>query len=46
MECMRLAAKQIDVKGMFGALQRDWERAAKMGSSVSRSQNNTLTLTY
>jgi len=35
--CMRLAAKQIDAKAMFGALQRDWERAAKMGSGVSRS---------
>jgi U3 small nucleolar RNA-associated protein 10 len=35
MECMRLAAKQIDAKGMFGALERDWERAAGLSSFVS-----------
>lgn len=31
MDCMRLAAKQIDAKSMFGALEKDWERAAGMG---------------
>jgi U3 small nucleolar RNA-associated protein 10 len=36
MECMRLTAKQIDAKSMFGALQKDWERAAGMGTSVSK----------
>jgi U3 small nucleolar RNA-associated protein 10 len=35
MDCMRLAAKQIDAKSMFGALEKDWERAAGMGQLVS-----------
>jgi U3 small nucleolar RNA-associated protein 10 len=38
MECMRLAAKQIDAKSMFGALEKDWDRVAKMGSLVSSFQ--------
>ncbi|KAE9379300.1 hypothetical protein N431DRAFT_553547 [Stipitochalara longipes BDJ] len=32
MDCMRLAAKQIDARSMFGALEKDWERAAGMGT--------------
>jgi U3 small nucleolar RNA-associated protein 10 len=32
--CMRLAAKQIDAKSMFGALEKDWKRAAGMGQLV------------
>jgi len=35
LDCMRLAAKQIDAKSIFGALDRDWERAAGMGTFVS-----------
>jgi U3 small nucleolar RNA-associated protein 10 len=35
MECMRLAAKQVDAKGMFGALERDWVRAAGLSYFVS-----------
>lgn len=35
-QCMRLAAKQIDAKSMFGALEKDWERAAGLGTLVSR----------
>lgn len=36
MECMRLAARQIDAKSMFGALEKNWERAAGMGIFVSK----------
>jgi U3 small nucleolar RNA-associated protein 10 len=35
MDCMRLAAKQIDAKSMFVALEKDWERAAGTGTLVS-----------
>jgi U3 small nucleolar RNA-associated protein 10 len=35
MECMRFVAKQIDAKSMFGALEKDWERAAAVGTLVS-----------
>jgi len=34
-QCLQLAAKQIDAKSMFGALERNWERAATMGTMVS-----------
>jgi U3 small nucleolar RNA-associated protein 10 len=34
-ECLQLAAKQIDAKSMFAALEKDWGRVAMIGSFVS-----------
>jgi U3 small nucleolar RNA-associated protein 10 len=35
-QCLQLAAKQIDAKSMFGALAHSWGNAAQSGSLVSR----------
>lgn len=37
MQCLQLAAKQIDAKSMFTALEKNWERAVKLGPLVSSS---------
>jgi U3 small nucleolar RNA-associated protein 10 len=34
-ECLQLAAKQIDAKSMFAALEKDWGRVAMIGPFVS-----------
>lgn len=34
-QCLLLAAKQIDAKSMFGALEKNWERASRLGPLVS-----------
>jgi U3 small nucleolar RNA-associated protein 10 len=34
-ECLQLAAKHIDAKSMFGALEKDWSRVAMIGTFVS-----------
>jgi U3 small nucleolar RNA-associated protein 10 len=34
-ECLQLAAKQIDAKSMFAALEKDWNRVAMIGPFVS-----------
>jgi U3 small nucleolar RNA-associated protein 10 len=34
-QCLQLAAKQIDAKSMFGALEKDWSEAVSQGSLVS-----------
>jgi U3 small nucleolar RNA-associated protein 10 len=33
-QCLQLAAKQIDAKSMFGALEKDWSEAVSQGSLV------------
>lgn len=35
MQCLQLAAKQVDAKSMFGALAHSWNNAAQSGSPVS-----------
>jgi U3 small nucleolar RNA-associated protein 10 len=35
LQCLQLAAKQIDARTMFGALERDWMQAAGAGTLVS-----------
>jgi U3 small nucleolar RNA-associated protein 10 len=35
-QCLQLAAKQVDAKSMFGALAHNWDNAAQSGSLVSR----------
>jgi U3 small nucleolar RNA-associated protein 10 len=35
MQCLQLAAKQVDAKSMFGALAHSWNNAAQSGSLVS-----------
>jgi len=34
-QCLQFAAKQIDAKSMFGALEKDWPEALSQGSLVS-----------
>jgi U3 small nucleolar RNA-associated protein 10 len=34
-QCLQLAAKQIDAKSMFGALERNWVKATNAGATVS-----------
>jgi U3 small nucleolar RNA-associated protein 10 len=34
-ECLQLAAKHINAKSMFGALEKDWSRVAMIGTFVS-----------
>jgi U3 small nucleolar RNA-associated protein 10 len=41
LQCIRLAAKQIDAKSMFGALEKNWDTAVSQGAIVSRSKHFT-----
>lgn len=36
-QCLQLAAKQIDARSMFDALEKDWQRATTSGALVSDS---------
>lgn len=40
-QCLQFAAKQIDAKSMFGALEKDWPQAVAQGSLVSYHHNHT-----
>jgi U3 small nucleolar RNA-associated protein 10 len=42
LQCIRLAAKQIDAKSMFGALEKNWDIAAAQGAIVSRSKYSKI----
>lgn len=44
MQCLQLAAKQIDAKSMFTALEKSWPQAAALGSLVSTQNTVRLLL--
>ncbi len=41
-QCLQLTAKQVDAKSMFGALDKNWERASKIGIVVSKYLQSCL----
>ncbi|RDL40455.1 ARM repeat-containing protein [Venustampulla echinocandica] len=43
-QCLRLAAKQVDAKSMFGALEKDWELAAAKGPLSLHEYMDVLTI--
>jgi len=44
LQCLQLAAKQIDAKSMLGALEKSWPHAAQLGSLVSHSSHFGISL--
>jgi hypothetical protein len=44
-QCLQLAAKQIDAKSLFGALEKNWEEAAAAGVLV-RSSTYSFSLIF
>ncbi|KAE8451963.1 hypothetical protein EG329_002127 [Mollisiaceae sp. DMI_Dod_QoI] len=41
-QCLLIVAKQVDAKSMFGALEKDWERAASIGPLALREYLQVL----